>query len=168
MAKELETEFARFASSYRSDRYRLWWLVGKNARHGLAGFFVPFRDWDQSHVIGTEVHSVRKSLEALRTGIGELDDKKIEALSEIALAAKNRAEKMSAKSDFYPVYSALIAVTLAVFGVVVSEQWVRVVAAGGVIFFVFTSALIRVSTREQVAYLKELGNLLDHIVKFRR
>lgn len=164
MTDPVEKRFAEFAKAYKNERYKLWHLVGQNFGGGFRKFFVPFRDWDESHVIGAEADTITSSVSELRSKLNLSDEKEIRRLRLISLTAKKRAEVMSAKSDFYPVYSALLGVCLAVLGIYAPNATMRLIAAGGVIFFVATSAVIRMATREQVAYLKELAYMLDHIL----
>lgn len=167
MMDRLEDRFAEFAKSYKNERYKLWHLVGQNFGNGFKRFFVPFRDWDESHVISIDSSTTRSSLLALRERLNLCDDEELRKLRLISLTAKRRAEIMGAKSDFYPIYSALLGVCLAVFGIYAPNDVLRMIAAGGVIFFVATSAVIRMVTREQVAYLKELAYLIDHVLAHR-
>ncbi|MBV6790077.1 hypothetical protein [Xanthomonas euvesicatoria] len=167
MTDRLEDRFAEFAKVYKNERYKLWHLVGQNFGSGFKRFFVPFRDFDESHVISIDSGKTRSSLLALRSKLDLCDEEQIRKLRLISLTAKRRAELMGAKSDFYPVYSALLGVCLAVLGIYAPNDGLRMMAAGGVIFFVATSAVIRMMTREQVAYLKELAYLVDHVLTHR-
>lgn len=164
MKERLEDRFAEFAKSYKSERYKLWHLVGQNFGNGFKTFFVPFRDWDESHVISIDSETTGSSLQKLRSKLNLYDKEELHKLRLIALTAKRRAEIIGAKSDFYPVYSALLGVCLAVLGIYAPNDLLRMIAAAGVIFFVATSAVIRMVTREQVAYLKELAYFVDHVL----
>ena len=157
-------KFAEFAKPYKADRFKFWHLVGTSTGSAFKRFFVPFRNWDAPHVIGTDVERIKQTLADFDSTMGSAVDP--EELAIIALAAKNRAEIISARSDFYPVYSAILALCLTVIAIVSPEPWMKFIAGAGVLFFVFASAVIRIATREQVSYLKEVANVIEHRIKY--
>lgn len=134
----------------------------------IGTFFVPYREWDTPHVIATEVQKTRDVLSSFDDCLELQDCDSAEDLALVSLAAKNRAELMSAKSDFYPVLSGQISLGLTVFAIFVPEIWAKTVSGFGALFFASASAHIRMRTRSQVAYLKELSNIVDHRLKYPR
>ncbi|MGO1003243.1 hypothetical protein [Lysobacter sp. CA196] len=165
----LVDRFSAFAAAYKKEyRYKLWNLVGLNHGSEIRTFFVPYREWDASHVIATEVQKTRDVLNTFDEVLAIENRDSAEDLALISLAAKNRAELMSAKSDFYPVFTALIGLGLAVWAIFIHDLWPKMLLGAGGFVFAATGALIRTHTREQVAYLKELTNLIEHRVKYPR
>lgn len=163
----LVDRFSAFAATYKKEqRYKLWNLVGLNHGSEIKTFFVPFREWDASHVIATDVQKTRDVLSNFDEHLAIQNCDSAEDLALISLAAKNRAELMSAKSDFYPVFSGLIGLGLTVYAIFIPDIWAKMVLGAGALVFAATGALIRTHTRDQVAYLKELSNLIEHRVKY--
>ncbi len=166
-ASSLTEAFAEFVIDYRRHRLSLWNQTVRGTGSETRKFFMPFREWDASHVISTDIEKLKQAMHSLDERL-EMHGKIAPApLALIALAAKNRAELMSAKSDFYPVFAALIALSLAVAAVALGDTfaWTKPVAGMGALFFACVGAYIRMATREQVAYLKEIANIVEHRIR---
>lgn len=162
--KRLEDAIAQFVIDYKRDRARFWSLfVNDNRKAIRAG--TKFREWDAGHVISAEMTMTRLRLQKLEDAIRESGLATGETISLIALTAKNRVEVISERSDFYPVYSALLALGLTTVAYGMEDSPLKYLAALGALFFASISALLRATSREQVAYLKELAHMADHLAK---
>lgn len=153
-----------FGEWYRSKKGEIW----ARAYHNFGGFwqeFVnPFRSWTKSHYIAAETDLTDRAMAKLQEVFPAPSKAELERLSVIALTAKNRAETISAKSDFYPIYTTVVAAGVATMSVGLSAPF-RTILAIIAFALILVAATIRMKTREQSSYLKELSNMLDHFVK---
>ncbi|WP_332747639.1 hypothetical protein [Hydrogenophaga sp.] len=137
-------------------------------RKGVWSTLRPFSSWSESALV------MKKDYDDTEKCIIDLVDlfesaganRKV-AVQNLSLAAKNRAELLSQKSDFYPVG---ITICIAFFGLLAvipppTVYWVKT-------SFVFFSALVvfiygvsRFNSRSQVADLKIIANILDAVEK---
>jgi hypothetical protein len=165
---KLAETIAELAGHYRQHRLKHWNLALRQPGSDIRRFFTPFREWDAVLPVSTDITKTQEMLSRLDTLLRSKCLSPTDALPLLALAAKNRAELMSAKSDFYPVFFTLIALglTVLVFGLNGQPAFVKYLAGIGAFAFVATGAYIRIATREQVAYLKELANISEHRMKY--
>ena len=164
---KLAEAFAELAKQYRQHRLKHWDLAVRHPGSEIKRFFTPFREWDAVLPVSIDIAKTQAMLCSLDTQLREKHLDPAEALPLFALAAKNRAELISAKSDFYPVFFTLIGLglTVLVFGLNQQHAFWKYLAGFAAFAFAATGAYIRMETREQVAYLKELANLSDHRLK---
>lgn len=165
---KLAETFAELAKQYRQHRPKYWNLALRHPGSGIKRFFTPFREWDAVLPISTDINKTQEMLNNLDRLLLEKNLDPADTLPIFALAAKNRAELISAKSDFYPVFFTLIGLglTVLVFGLHQQPAFVKYLAGIGAFAFAATGAYIRIVTREQAAYLKELANISEHRMKY--
>lgn len=80
-------------------------------------------------------------------------------LQVISVSAKNRAEHLSDRSDFYPVFAVLVSAVFAFIAYDIPE--LKYLFAFLSLAFLIVSVYIRLTTRRQVAELKMMANVLD-------
>jgi len=128
--KRLEDAIARFVMDYKQDRARFWSLFVNDSRKTIrAG--TRFREWDAGHVISAEMTMTRLRLQKLEDAIRESGLATGETISLIALTAKNRVEVVSERSDFYPIFSALIALGLTTVASSIEDNQLKFITALG-------------------------------------
>ena len=125
----------------------------------------PFSSWQDINVINADFsleEAYINSLEEIaRTIPGAKNQMQV-----LSLAAKNRAEAISEKSDFYPASIPLLAILfgglLTTMGTNPSAKWFIAL----ITFVIFTLfVIVRINTRRQVADLKIAANILDVVEK---
>ena len=165
---KLAEAFAELAKQYRQHRLKYWDLALRHPGSELKRFFTPFREWDAVLPVSTDITKTQEMLNSLDRLLREKNLDRADALPLFALAAKNRAELISEKSDFYPVFFTLIGLglTVLVFGLNQQPAFWKYLAGIGAFAFAATGAYIRIVSREQVAYLKELANISEHRLKY--
>lgn len=110
------------------------------------------------------VESLLKIEENSRQGDTTKRDKHKQIALNLSLAAKNRAEDLSATSDFYPVGLTVVVLAFATFSAffdLTNEKYLKLITAFAVVFIAFVYANSRQKTRRQVADLKIIANILD-------
>lgn len=156
---------AMFSTEYKRDRVRFTNHIIRNPATAITRVNAHFREWDAAHVVSTEMAIVRTRLHKFEAALLVNGLSPSESLPLIALAAKNRAELISEKSDLFPILSAFIGIGLTVILLGTDSGPLRYPMGLSALLFVFLSATLREHTRKQVAYLKELANLAEHLGK---
>lgn len=164
MCVRAEDGIETFSAWYKSEKAKIW----SRAYHNAGGFFQefinPFRSWAASHHIAAETELTGKAIVKLNEIFPNPSEDALRELSSVALTAKNRSETISAKSDFYPIYTTVVAAGAAALSFGLPNPF-KVVLAIFAFILVAASAVIRMKTREQASHLREMANLIDHFVK---
>jgi hypothetical protein len=127
--------------------------------------FRPYTDWDSSETLRREIAFNLKAQAKLQEHLADIAiSEQRSGLALLILALKNRAEYVSNQADFYPVYVALIIFANTLIGFGFSDFW-NILMGVGIFVLVAASVKTRVSTRTQVAHLKEIVNLLESYEK---
>ena len=132
---------------------------------GWRGYRHPFATWQEAGVMGPDFELEKECVDLLEKAARTVPgaEKDIQVL---CLAAKNRAEELSDKADFYPASGPLLTTLfLGTLAVVITEptgKWVF-----GMLTFAILSLFlsVRLNTRRQVAQMKVIANLLDLVEK---
>jgi hypothetical protein len=127
--------------------------------------------WEFSYVrkkdIDAEEECINSLLDLENADSKEATSKKSKnkkLVQNLSLAAKNRAEAISVTSDFYPVGGTVIVLGFAVFIALfdlVNQKEFKVVASISIFIVYMIYAIARFKTRQQVANLKTIANILD-------
>ena len=133
---------------------------------GWKGFVKPFNSWNEEGVQQTDLTIMTRRLEDAEEIIKELSAEiGRKTIQTISITAKNRAERISARSDFYPAFNTLIAAGFAFPTIYVPYIEVKVLLSLIALIFIIISIKIRTETRDQVADLKEIANMADILEK---
>ncbi|KFC65649.1 hypothetical protein [Massilia sp. LC238] len=132
---------------------------------GLRRELRPFNSWKDINVIDKDVQVEERCIDSLeeiaRTIPGARS--RIQVLS---LAAKNRAEALSEKSDFYPASIPLLVTFFVVFlGGFMDGGGFKLLLSTIALVLVSLFLNVRIDTRRQVADLKVIANILDVVEK---
>ncbi|CAN7669883.1 hypothetical protein LJR039_005292 [Pseudorhodoferax sp. LjRoot39] len=82
----------------------------------------------------------------------------------ISLSAKNRAESLTDRADFYPVFATVLTAASAVI-FYFNDDLVKYVGSAITVGFIINAVTVRLRTKTQIAELKMLANVLDLVDK---
>jgi hypothetical protein len=138
-------------------------------------FWKPFSSWKDKDVKFNDCVNVDRAVEAIGRVISndknggllsyEHRKKNHKNLQDISAAAKNRAEVLTDKADYYPIYAVVIGlagkflIDLTSDGI--APQIVDLGFSFIVLAFVASVAVIRVNLKREIAFLKICSNLVD-------
>lgn len=125
----------------------------------------PFSSWKDAKVMSKDYQTEKKCTDILIKHASAMPNARSK-LQVMSLAAKNRAEAISEKSDFYPASVSVIATFFATLIFLSSDAMlvrVGITLATPVLVGIFI--YIRITTRRQVADLKIIANILDLVEK---
>jgi hypothetical protein len=132
---------------------------------GIRKELQPFNSWKDRGVMLKDYRRETKYVDEL-VNLAKPVKNARNQLRMVALAAKNRAEAISDKSDFYPASIALLTSIFAMLVIFSFEnEYIKLAFAILTPIFAFIFVSIRINTRRQVANLKIVGNILDAVEK---
>ncbi|MGJ7582877.1 hypothetical protein ACSFA3_22130 [Variovorax sp. RHLX14] len=127
--------------------------------------------WEFSYVRKKDINAEKDCINSLinlenSDSKGDLDCKIInkKLLQDLSLAAKNRAEAISAVSDFYPVGATVVVLLFTAFAAwfdFINLKSFKLLISGIILLIYGFYAISRFKTRQQVADLKTAANILD-------
>ena len=126
----------------------------------------PYSSWDDALVMRSdlvaEMNCVNELVNLFKQG--GVDNRA--AVQELSLAAKNRAELISQKSDFYPVGLGICLAVFSLLSVIPPDSyWTKLGAIGVGLIVTLVYGITRLDSRSQVANLKIVANTLDVVEK---
>lgn len=124
--------------------------------------FRPYTNWDSSEVLKRERDFLVTALAKLSKHLASQEPTQLKReVSLLILALKNRTEFASQQADFYPVFGTVVAFAVGLASIDQGTGMKLMLGIAG-LFFLATAFQSRIKTRQAVASLKELTNVLEY------
>lgn len=161
---DLDERMQSFINWYQGARHELSNESYNSSATGLRSVLHAYKDLNSPAVLRSEIKFQSRAVEQFRFIFSEASDDEVKAyLPRSVLALKNRAEFLSEKADFFPVFGTTVVFLTALVSTIAPPKLKFLLGCVSAFFILWGAFRYRVLLRAKAAHVKELANLLEFI-----